>query len=78
LFAVGLLTDLEEEGAEHGAAVAAGEPEEDGVAAGVALRLEEVVEQLCPVLLVDGHISDRSTTRLTSAAARTWSWSSRT
>lgn len=40
LFAVGLLTDLEEEGAEHGAAVAAGEPEEDGVAPEVALRLD--------------------------------------
>jgi hypothetical protein len=51
-----LLTNLEEEGAEDGAAVAAGDPEEDGVGAGVALRLDEVVEQLGAVLLVDRHV----------------------
>ena len=57
------LTDLEDQSTEHAAAVAAGEPEEDGVTAGVALRLHEVVEQLCPVLLVDGHVPDKILTR---------------
>jgi hypothetical protein len=57
-----LLTNLEEEGAEDGAAIAAGDPEEDGVGAGVALRLDEVVEQLGAVLLVDRHVPVQSDT----------------
>ena len=51
-----LLTYLEEERAEHGAAVAAGEPEDDRVAPRVALRLDEAVEHLRAVLLVHGHV----------------------
>jgi hypothetical protein len=50
------LTYLEQQRAEDAAAVAAGDPDDDRVTPWVAVRLDEVVEQLCAVLLVHGHV----------------------
>ena len=55
-----LLTYLKGKAAEDGAAVAAGEPEKDGVTAGIRLRLDEVVEQLGPIVVVHAHVYDTS------------------
>jgi len=56
---ISYLTNLVGEAAEDGAAVAAGEPEEErGVAggAGLGLRLDEVVEELHAGVLVHLHV----------------------
>jgi hypothetical protein len=49
-------TLLVDEAVEAGAARAAVEPEHDGVPAGVALRLHQVVEEAPPVRLVHRHV----------------------
>lgn len=49
-------TNLEEEAGEGGAAGAAGDPEDEGVIGGAALRLDEVVEELNGIGVVHLHI----------------------
>ena len=54
---ISYLTNLVGEAAEDGAAVAAGEPEEErGVAGGAGLGLDEVVEELHAGVLVHLHV----------------------
>jgi len=56
------LTNLVGEAAEDGAAVAAGEPEEErGVAGGAGLGLDEVVEELHAGVRVDLHVPSFTT-----------------
>jgi hypothetical protein len=68
-----LLTDLKGKAAEDGAAVAAGESEKDGVTAGIRLRLDVVVEQLGPIVLVHAHVPSYDTSSHQICYKSNWS-----